>query len=289
MSQPNSTPTAPTCQRVSYPHPFTIQPADLRHNPICPSAATYAGFCAADERQHVFAICCKRWGCSFCARQKIRQLAAKTAIAQPNRMLTLTIDPKLYLHPLDAWQKTAKLVPELIRKLRPRFGDIEYLRVTELHKSGFPHYHLLVRSKYLPQPIIKELWASLSGATLVDVRQVDKTFKAYWYLTKYLSKMHNKGWTDRHVSTSRKFFRPERSIPPAKIVMMNPALDPQHPYSYLARNSWMQTAVALTPTHWTTGLDISLAPNDLTNWELGIPKENAKEAPKQLTMIGEDD
>jgi len=288
LPHPNSTPTAPSCQRVCYPHPFTIQPADLRHNPICPSAATYAGLCAADELQHVFAVCCKRWGCSFCARQKIRQLAAKTAIAQPNRMLTLTLDPKYYLDPKDCWQKTAKLVPELIRKLRPRFGDIEYLRVTELHKSGWPHYHLLIRSRYLPYEIVKTLWEDLTGAIKVDLRQVDKTFSAYWYLTKYLSKLHNKGWTDRHVSTSRNFFRPEKSTPPAKIVMLNPALDPRHPYDYLARNYWMQTATAVTPTHWTTSLELTPAPDDLTNWELGIPKETSKEAPKQRTMISED-
>lgn len=288
--EPSHSTTSPLpCKRVCYPFPFTVQPADFRRAPICPSSATYAGLCVAEERQHVFAVTCKRWGCSYCSRAKIRQLAAKTAIAQPNRMLTLTLDPKYYLNPKDCWQKTAKLVPELIRKLRPKFGDIEYLRVTELHKSGWPHYHLLVRSRYLPYEIVKTLWEQLTGAIKVDLRQVDKTFSAYWYLTKYLSKMHNKGWTERHVSTSRKFFRPEKSNPPPKVKLLNPGIKAVHPYDFLARNYWMQQAVALTQTHWTTGLHTTPAPDDLTNWELGIPKETAKETPHQQTMIGLDD
>jgi hypothetical protein len=204
-------------------------------------------------------------------------------------MLTLTLDPKYYLNPKDAWQKTAKLVPELIRKLRPKFGDIEYLRVTELHKSGWPHYHLLLRSRYLPYEIVKTLWETLTGAIKVDLRQVDKTFSAYWYLTKYLAKLHNKHWTDRHVSTSRKFFRPELNPAPPKVKLLNPGIKPIHPYEYLARNYWQQEARALTPTHFSTGLKTTLAPDDLTNWELGIPKDSYRDSPKQQTMIGEDD
>ncbi len=151
---------------------------------------------------------CNQWSCRKCAEKKIATLAAKTQKAEPNRLLTLTIDPSLWPDPRASFDGTRRQVPELIRKLRLKFGDVEYLRVTELTRNGWPHYHLLVRSGYLPQPVVKELWALLTGATIVDLRQVKNRFQTYIYLVKYLSKMHKLEWTTRHVSTSRKFFPP---------------------------------------------------------------------------------
>lgn len=278
-------------KKLAPKYPFTLQvlPADLRKNPICPSAATSIYACCEPGRFHLFATCCKRWGCAYCARRRIQQLACQTAAAAPNRLLTLTLDPKFFENPKDCWQKTAPKVSELIRKLRVRFGDVEYLRVTELHKSGWPHYHLLVRSKYLPFEVVRNLWSELTGGTRVNLEAVTKTFSAYWYLTKYLAKMHNKGWTDRHVSTSRNFFPKTAKTKPTVPGLVFESIDPVHPYRFLVDHHYGQALLALGPCHWLVWSYPGLYPEQVANWELGLPLENHREAPKQTTMIGEDD
>jgi hypothetical protein len=151
-------------------------------------------------------ITCKRWGCPSCARTKIRELAQWTKLACPNKLLTLTINPECHDNPELAWKTTAPKIPELIRELRKRFGLVEYLRVVEQTQNGWPHYHMLLRSSYLPQPAVKKLWQQLTGAKIVDIRQVSQFFNSFQYLVKYLTKLHHVEWTDRHVTYSRGFF-----------------------------------------------------------------------------------
>jgi hypothetical protein len=129
-----------------------------------------------------------------------------TKLACPNKLLTLTVDPKLHDNPELAWITTAPKVPELIRALRKRFGKVEYLRVVEETKGGWPHYHCMVRADYLPQPVIRQLWSDLTGAVIVDIRQVAQFFNSFQYLVKYLTKLHRVDWTERHVTYSRSFF-----------------------------------------------------------------------------------
>jgi hypothetical protein len=108
--------------------------------------------------------------------------------------------------------------------------------VTELHKSGYPHYHMLVRSGFLPHVVVKNEWNRLTENSIVDLRQVDGTFKSYTYLTKYLSKMHRLEWTDRHVSYSRKFF-PDGSLKkPEGEGLADGKMFKTHPFRWLAEN-----------------------------------------------------
>ena len=76
----------------------------------------------------------------------------------------------------------------------------------EEHQSGYPHYHLIVRSQYLPQQVVKKEWQALTGAQIVDIREVKQFFNSFQYLVKYLTKLHRVQWTDRHVTYSKGFF-----------------------------------------------------------------------------------
>lgn len=182
----------------------------------CWNAQTYEAYSQVLRATVWIPLPCKQWSCRFCAQKKVSHLARRCSAALPNRLLTLTIDPARWDDPRHSFDGTRRQVPELLRLLRRRFGDIEYLRVTELTKRGWPHYHLLVRSGFLPHSVVRDLWAELTGATIVDLRKVDNRFQTYMYLVKYLSKMHNLGWTNRHVSYSRNFFQddpPEKTDP----------------------------------------------------------------------------
>ena len=186
--------------------PLLISMALLESAAYCPHSRTWSAS-VVNSIDHLYCcVECKKWSCPSCARAKIRRLAALTLLAQPNRLLTLTIDPAKHANPRDAFLTTSAQVSELVRVLRKRFGPVEYLRVTEVTKQGWPHYHLLVRSAFLPHEVVKREWQKLTGAYIVDLRKVTKTFSAYTYLVKYLAKMHKLDWTDRHVSTSKAFF-----------------------------------------------------------------------------------
>jgi len=193
----------------------------------CPHAQTLVGRQPDTNMIVLVPLGCRTWSCRFCAEVKIKQLSARTRDAKPSRMLTLTVDPHLYRDPRHAFDSTRAQVSELIRKLRLKFGEVEYLRVTELTAKGWPHYHLLVRSKFIPHKVAKQYWNELTGAQIVDLRQVKQHFRAYNYLVKYLSKLHKIEWTERHVSYSRNFF-PKQDREP------NPATKLQDVHVYAA-------------------------------------------------------
>jgi hypothetical protein len=251
-----------TARRYLVPRPST-----WRDYTCCPWAKCLL---AIDHENDTLVLCpvtCKRWGCSYCAVRKIRKLAFLTHGAAPNRWIRLGVDPKLYESPKDAWQQTAPQFPELFRRLRkkpidnwhqkkkagklkpgtqcPEAAEIEYLKVTELHKSGYPHYHALLRSGYLPKDQMDACWSELTGAANYNwIAKIDNSFSSFRYLVKYLTKLHRLEWTDRHVSYSRGFFRAEDreklAFPERAIIER---ID-EHPWTWLS-NRYEREAVGL--------------------------------------------
>ena len=203
---------------------------------VCPYAQTFTAYSYQLHTDVLCVLSCRRWSCSVCSQAKIRQLAHGVRRAEPNRLLTLTVDPALYADPKAAWEATRRSVPLLVRKLRTKFGSIEYLRVTEVTKAGWPHYHLLVRSGFLPHAVVKQIWRDLTGARIVDLRQVKRSFEAYTYLVKYLSKLHRLDWTERHVSVSRSFIPPDDQPSEDRLVLSAGTLHHFHPANYVAEH-----------------------------------------------------
>jgi hypothetical protein len=243
--------SAPGARQSSlYPAPFLVAPANLLVDQVCPSAQSLLARQISGGPSLLIGLGCKRWTCRFCAAVKIRKLSWLTARAAPSRLLTLTVNNRLYSNPRAAFDATRAFVPELIRFLRTRFGEVEYLRVTEVTRAGYPHYHLLVRSAFLPHAVVKKAWHEMTGAEIVDLRPVTKTFGAYNYLTKYLTKMHRLDWTERHVSYSRNFFPP---LPPEQERPANLG-DCQrmslHPYDWLADKCMGLTLRQMQPMVW---------------------------------------
>lgn len=231
-----STPEPPLCQP---PPSYLVGPVNAgayQYFGVCPYAQTLFAYSVTHQVPVLFVLPCKRWSCRVCAEAKIKKLAHSVRSARPNRLLTLTVDPSLYVSPRHAWEETRKSVPILIRNLRTRFGEVEYLRVTEVTKAGWPHYHLLVRSGYLPHSVVRKIWNELTGARIVDVRQVTKSFKAYQYLVKYLSKLHKLEWTERHVSYSRKFIPEDKWEAEDPLTYAEETFHSYHPANYVAEH-----------------------------------------------------
>lgn len=195
----------------------------------CPHAQTYEAYSLTLRATVWIPLPCKQWSCRYCAEHKISALARRCSHALPNRLLTLTVDPAKWEDPRDAFDGTRRQVPELFRILRRKFGEVEYLKVTELTARGWPHYHCLVRSAFIPHAVVRDRWEELTGATIVDLRKVEDRFKTYWYLVKYLAKMHQLGWTNRHVSYSRAFFQDQRQPPEDRFQLSEGKVLETHP------------------------------------------------------------
>jgi len=167
--------------------------------------------CKSDyfEAYVVLTLRCKRWSCGYCGPLNAKNLALKVAKAKPNKLITLTINPAKFFTPLDAYHSTRRLVPELARKIRNEGKAFEYLRVLEITKKGWPHYHLVARADYIKQRWISEAWRQLTGAYIVDIRAIYKAEHVYSYVMKYLCKQRAVPWTNRRISSSENFFAPE--------------------------------------------------------------------------------
>lgn len=211
----------------------------------CPNAQTLEAYSKRFRTTVYLPLPCKKWSCRHCGPKKVQRLAYRCEDAKPNRLLTLTVDTKLWDTPRAAFDGTRRKVPDLVKLLRARYGEFEYVRVTEITRRGWPHYHLLVRSPYLPHAVVKKFWQDLTGATIVDLRQVDDRFRAVTYLIKYLSKLHKIEWTERHVSYSRGFFPPEEPRPASPLELEETAVIECHPATLLYNQFRGATIVAL--------------------------------------------
>jgi len=172
----------------------------------CPVARTMEGWSETLSAWVIIQVRCKRWGCPICGRRKVQHYAQKVATAKPNRFITLTCWTELYESPREAFDQTRRAIPKFMAKLRNAYGEFECFRVLEATKKGWPHYHMIARCPYIPQPELVTLWRDLTGNKIVDVRAIDKTTHAYWYVVKYLAKQQHIPWTDRRCTWTKAFF-----------------------------------------------------------------------------------
>jgi hypothetical protein len=230
----------------------------------CHTAKTVAGWDANSERWIVVGVTCKRWGCPYCAIRKIRRLAWLSKNARPNKLLTLTVSSKRYPDPKNAWTHSSKMFAEWIRWARRTTGPTDYLRVLELQDNGMPHYHCMLRSAYIPhRPALLE-WRRLIGEpdsyqsdepapkawAGVNLKAIDDSFRTFYYLVKYLTKLHKLPWTDRHVSYSNQFFNPEdtEEIEYAKLDSIQKY--DQHPWVWLNERYGWDTVQVIGEARW---------------------------------------
>lgn len=193
------------------------------------------GFSSLIDRWVVIQIRCKRWGCRHCGERKVTHFGWRCEDAKPNRLVTLTVSNSLWDDPRKAYDGTKGKVTQLAIRLRRKFGEFEYFKVLEVTKNGWPHYHLIVRSEYIPQTVISKLWRELTGAHIVDVRKIRKSRDVYFYVVKYLSKQKYIPWTTRRVSWSKNFFPPVDFKPGPGLGMTDVGWSDEHPEDILRK------------------------------------------------------
>ena len=154
----------------------------------------------------LFRLCragCKSWYCDRCAFRKGRLLQERVARVVETfgdvLMLTLTFDPKLHAGPGAAWWHGKGKIGRLIRDLR-RDGHLKsgrYQWFWENHKSGYPHFHVLVEAKFLKHASVKALWSRYGCGSIVHCRRRKRgetKSQAAYYASKYVTKQPEGGW-----------------------------------------------------------------------------------------------
>ncbi len=130
-------------------------------------------------------------------------------------MWTLTVDPKRFQDPEHAYQNvmSGRFISRLVRDLR-KAGVLHgrhYFWVLEFHKSGWPHWHLILDATYISHCQFQSIWNRLGGCEDRPLgwvsfskglrsrgnnnRFVNRKHCAD-YITKYIIKEPERGWPE---------------------------------------------------------------------------------------------
>lgn len=150
-------------------------------------------------RTIVVPLCCKSWTCPACAKRLKRLWAERLITSDPERFITLTVDPKLHPDPHEARVAIQKAWTSFVphwRKGRAAKGDkhaipphdLEYVSVWERHKSGMPHMHILVRGQYIPQSYLRAWMIRAGVGEIVHITAVTDPRAAVAEMLKYITK-----------------------------------------------------------------------------------------------------
>lgn len=185
---------------MTIPGTFAATPQLL----LCPYARTSHAYLLKDKTPRMIASACNRWKCEVCGPRRKAHLVRRIVAAAPTKFMTLTC-----LHvgtPSEQLTRIKKALPRLITSLRSKHGPIEYLRMLEHCADEYPHFHLLLRSGFLPHAEIVTQWTKNTGAYIVDIRKAHG--RSVNYVAKYLGKARDcQGkWGRQRISVSQRFW-----------------------------------------------------------------------------------
>lgn len=143
-------------------------------------------------------------------RQVLLEKATEGLFGEPY-LLTLTIDPKRFGSPEEAHDAVTGggFIPRLLRLM----GIRVWVWVLEFHKSGWPHWHILVdlseRGRLTPADM-KRMWHlwrdrwGVGGLDLQERKRLGTADHAIMYVTKYLTKPPRHGFPAWFISGKRR-------------------------------------------------------------------------------------
>lgn len=163
----------------------------------------------------IIPLTCKRWKCPDCAKMLARQWKLRIASANPQRLITITVDPKRHDGPDDALEALLKAHSAFARKWREKGHTYEYCACIELQQNGYPHLHIFQSGDYVPQPYLSAFMDKAGVGKICDCRKIDNPNQAAAYVVKYLAKSavqtSNRFPFNRLTRTSRGFYNTDEA------------------------------------------------------------------------------
>lgn len=196
--------------------PRTPNGANLADKTVCSHATAATARHVRTDDPALFLPGCKKWTCPICGPERKAELCRKLVAAEPNRFLTLTCARSPNETPRQVYDRTRRLIPKLFHKMNKGRQKAEFFRMLELHKSGFPHYHFLIRGPYWPRDEVKAEWERLTGSIIVNIQGIrPNDVSRARYAVKYVTKaLDARQLTDRTWTSSRNFWRDEETDSP---------------------------------------------------------------------------
>lgn len=216
---PNGRPPYPCIERKYCNSPETPPKGPIAWDDvIAESGAKHGGYMELDCK-------CKSQWCSDCSLGRMvalrHQLRPVVGMWQSVQMVTLTVDPKGFESAESAYDyvREKRGIAVLMQHLKRRGHLVkpEWFCALEFHKSGWPHWHVVCHSEFVPVDEIRKGW-KLGRIHITRSNQFESTAHAVHYATKYVSKKHQENETPDWVlkrSRIRKFST-SRALLPAK-------------------------------------------------------------------------
>jgi len=138
----------------------------------------------------VLPLKCKCWTCDECRPMRTKRLVEEAKRGKPNTFVTLTSRRRRGLTRDEA----AVAIVRAFRILRREYirehgkGSFPFLAVFEETKRGWPHVHMVCRTKWISRKWLKKRMGELTDSPVVHVRRVKGLRKVASYITKYISK-----------------------------------------------------------------------------------------------------
>lgn len=165
-------------------------------------------------------IGCNRWDCPFCGPRLKKTLFSrvlkgvmgnKELPRYGRKFLTLTYggeSKRADSDPLQAYEEMSIAWHNTVKALRHKYGKFHYFKVCELHKDGWPHFHvMLVGETIVPKSIqdhIRHYWQDQNGMGFIRLNCID--FKdgkhATNYMLKYITKNIQKVGKGKRIFTA---------------------------------------------------------------------------------------
>lgn len=158
---------------------------------------------------------CNSWFCEHCQPKRLKECKAQAFAGTPDMMITLTIrnngtqtDAEAARTLSWAWKRCRE---RLMRKYK---RPLPFMCFVERHpSSGFPHFHILCRSKYIPHKVISAIMRDLINSPNVWINRLTTKKKRVNYCTQYSSKcLHKIGTTKRYWKSKDYDMRSEEEL-----------------------------------------------------------------------------
>lgn len=176
----------------------------------------FKGIYSGDDglRVRVHPIDCGSWSCPDCGSRKARRVYARAMGGHIGKikedlysykLLTLTVPGEEYrkTHTIgQAYKQGSDALTGLIKFLKYHVGSFEYLRVCELQRDGFPHWHIIlvgrnIAPKYILR-LIEDYWRGARRMGFVKLNRIEGNIKrAVGYVLKYLFKTAGEEWGEQ--------------------------------------------------------------------------------------------
>ena len=231
---------------------------------FCPRLEKFRLYRPADGK--TLRVKCNCYKCDFCRPKKINRFRFFTEKHLEKftriRLMTLTARNDFgKFKPSDdtkyqAIKEFAEIFRRFINNLRRNsqlssyYQQMQYIKVIEFTKNGYPHYHLFI-DRYMPYLIIQEIWNEAVNQVRntrgtngrVNIKHSFTANGAGRYLTKYLTKTAEK--TANDIRRFRLWSKSGR-------IALFPKIDKSQGWLFLRENELLNLSSFIITSHETT-------------------------------------